>query len=159
MSSIVVGISDLAVSSNPADVIKTFSLGSCIGVCMYDPILHIGGLLHFMLPLSSTSPDKAKTKPAMFADTGLALLFGELRKKGAVSNRLQVKLAGGAHMLDQKLHFNIGERNMIAVRKILWKNNILIKASHVGGNIPRTMWIEIATGKVVVKHSRGEELL
>jgi len=159
MSMKIVGISDLAISDDPSDVLKTFSLGSCIGVAMYDPIKHIGGLLHFMLPLSSTAPDKAANRPAMFADTGLALLLTGLRKRGALLSRLQVKVAGGAHMLDQKKLFNIGERNMIAVRKMLWKNSLLIAASDVGGNIPRTMWINVSTGQVVIKHPKGEDIL
>ncbi|MGZ3387730.1 MAG: chemotaxis protein CheD, partial [Isosphaeraceae bacterium] len=53
MADLVVGISDLKVSNNPADSMITYALGSCIAVAVYDPVAKVGGLLHFMLPDST----------------------------------------------------------------------------------------------------------
>jgi chemotaxis protein CheD len=75
MNQIVVGISDLKVSGNAGDILITYALGSCVGVAVYDPVGKVGGLLHFMLPDSSIDETKAKRNPAMFADTGIPLLF------------------------------------------------------------------------------------
>jgi chemotaxis protein CheD len=156
MSLIVVGISDIQTSKSEDDVIITYSLGSCIGVTMYDPISKVGGMIHYMLPLSKISPEKAAAKPGMFADTGIPALLKEIFAMGASKSRLVVKAAGGAQLMDQNKIFNIGERNFLILRKILWKNNILIKAHDVGGEISRTLRFEIDTGRVTIKNSRGE---
>jgi chemotaxis protein CheD len=155
----VVGISEYLVSNNAEDTIITYSLGSCIGLTVYDPVAKIGGMIHYMLPLSKISPDKAKSKPAMFADTGVPLLLREVLSKGAEKDRLVVNVAGGSKLMDQNKIFNIGERNFLVLRKILWKNNILINAEDVGGNLSRTVRFEIGTGKVSIKSANGVEVL
>mgnify|MGYP000971048775 CR=1 FL=1 len=152
----VVGISDFRTSSNPDDIIITYSLGSCIGMTVYDPATRVGGMIHYMLPLSKISPDKALVKPAMFADTGVPELLKKVLELGASKSRLVVKVAGGSQLMDQHKVFNIGERNFLILRKILWKNNILIKAADVGGVISRTVRFELGTGKVTIKSSKGE---
>lgn len=151
----VVGISETCVSKNTEDVIITYSLGSCIGLTAYDPVTKVGGMIHYMLPLSKIAPEKAKTKPAMFADTGIPFLLKKLLAEGAVKNRLIVKVAGGSKLMDENKVFNIGERNHLVMRKLLWKNNILIDAEDVGGSLSRTVRFEIGTGMVTVKSSRG----
>jgi chemotaxis protein CheD len=152
----VVGISDFYVSNDADDVLITYSLGSCIGVVMYDPAAKVGGMIHYMLPLSKISPDKAKTKPAMFADTGITLLLNKVFRMGADKKHLIVKAAGGSELLDQNKIFNIGERNYLILRKIMWKNNILIKSADVGKNASRTMKLEMATGRVTIKTANRE---
>ncbi len=156
MALFVVGISDMLTSRNPEDVLITYSLGSCIGVTAYDPMTRVGGMIHYMLPLSNISPDKAALRPAMFADTGVPALLNELFALGAAKNRIIVKAVGGAQLMDQHKLFNIGERNFLILRKILWKNNILIKSSDVGGMISRTLRFELETGRVIVKSSKGD---
>lgn len=151
----VVGISEIYVSRDPNVEIVTYSLGSCIGVTAYDPEVGVGGMIHYMLPLSKTSPDKARIKPAMFADTGIPILFKQLFELGAVKDRLIVKVAGGSLLMDKNKVFNIGERNYLILRKLLWKNNILINSEDVGGNLPRTIKLEVKTGRVTVKSTKG----
>ena len=156
MSLVVVGISDYQTSNRPDDVIITYSLGSCIGLTVYDPAIKVGGMIHYMLPLSKISPEKAEMKPAMFADTGVPVLLKKLFDMGASKSRLIVRAAGGSQLMDQNKIFNIGERNFLILRKILWKNNILMKNSDVGGMLSRTVRFEIDTGRVTVKSSLGE---
>jgi chemotaxis protein CheD len=156
MALLVIGISDYQVSTKPEDVMITYSLGSCIGLTAYDPIAKIGGMIHYMLPLSQIAPEKAMAKPAMFADTGVPALLRDLFSLGAQKSRIIVKAAGGSQLMDQNKIFNIGERNFLILRKILWKNNILLKANDVGGVISRTLRFEIDTGRLLVKSSRGE---
>ncbi len=155
MSLVVVGISEVYVSKSLQDVIITYSLGSCIGIAAYDPEAKVGGMIHYMLPLSKISPDKAANKPAMFADTGVPMLLKELFARGASKDRLVIKVAGGSQLMDQNKVFNIGERNYLVLRKILWKNNLLIKSEDVGGNLSRTLRLELETGLTTVKSSQG----
>jgi chemotaxis protein CheD len=155
----VVGISEMLVSNNADDTLVTYSLGSCIGVTVYDPVAKVGGMVHYMLPLSKIAPDKAKAKPAMFADTGVPLLLREIINKGGIKSRLIVKAVGGSKLMDQNKVFNIGERNYLVLRKILWKNNLLINAEDIGGTLSRTMRFEIDSGKVSIKSTNGVQEL
>lgn len=153
-----VDIADLAVSKTPNATLITHSLGSCIGVAIWDPAVKVGGLLHYMLPESSISPEKARANPAMFCDTGVPKLFKAAYELGAVKRRMVVKVAGGSQLLDDQGTFNIGKRNYLALRKIFWKNGIMIDSEHVGGSLSRTVRVEMATGAVTVK-MRGQEVL
>ena len=150
---VIVGVGDMKVSDNPDVVLITYSLGSCIGVCLYDPLVKVGGLLHYMLPESSIDNSKAKEAPFMFGDTGIPMLFKESYKLGARKNRLRVSVAGGAEILDQQGFFNIGKRNYTLLRKLLWKNNVMIDFEEVGGNVNRTLKLEVGTGATWLKTS------
>ncbi len=157
MPNIVIGIAEMAVSDQPDDTLVTYSLGSCLGVAIYDPVLKIGGMIHSMLPLSKVDPEKAADRPAMFVDVGVLKLLTELFQRGMQRNRAVIKVAGCANVLDHKDLFKIGERNYTVLRKILWKNSMLIAAEDVGGNISRTIRLEIATGRFIVR-SGGQEV-
>ena len=161
MSEIVVGISDLKVSNNANDILVTYALGSCMGIAIYDPVAKVGGLLHYMLPESSLDPKKATENPAMFADTGIPLLFKSCYKFGADKKRMVVKAAGGASILNDSNFFRIGQKNITAMKKLFWKNNVLIENEDTGNNYNRTIYIHIATGKVFLKtaHDGMKELV
>lgn len=156
MSDLIVGISDIKVSNNAADVIVTYALGSCIGIVVFDPIAKVGGLLHYMLPESALDQNKARENPAMFADTGIPLLFKSCYKLGAEKRRMIVKAAGGASILDDTNFFRIGQKNIMAMRKIFWKNNVMIDKEDTGLNYNRTIRLEMSTGKVFIRSSGGE---
>ena len=143
----------MKVTNDPENMLITYSLGSCIGITIYDPAVKVGGLLHFMLPDSKIDVEKAQKNPFMFADTGIPLLFKEAYKLGGEKGRMKVKVAGGSQILDETGFFNIGKRNTMALRKILWANNVLIAAEDVGGNGNRTVSMEVSSGKVWIKTS------
>lgn len=153
----VVDIADMQVTDEPRDTLITYSLGSCIGVVIWDPRRHIGGMLHYMLPDSSIARDKAEAKPAMFADSGIPLLFRSAYAFGATKRSLTVKIAGGSQLLDDNGTFNIGKRNYAMLRKIFWKNGILIESEHIGGSISRTLRLDVESGCVTIR-TRGEEI-
>jgi chemotaxis protein CheD len=157
MIRIIVGMADRGVSSDPEATLITYALGSCIGVSLYDSVARAGGLLHFMLPESKLDPRKAQKNPWMFADTGLPLFFKELYRAGAEKRRLRVTVCGGAQVMDAEGFFNIGKRNYMALRKIFWMNNVLIHAEAVGGQVNRTVRLELSSGKVWVKTSGEQE--
>ncbi len=148
---IIVDVSDAKVSNDPRDVLTTYSLGSCIGVCLYDPCAQAGGMLHFQLPDSRMEPERAWKNPYMFADTGMKKLVDKLISMGAKKKRLQVRIAGGAAMEIGPKGFDIGKRNCLAVRKILWKNGMFIDGQDIGGSAPRNMYLDIAGGTVSIK--------
>lgn len=150
-----VGVSDMKLSGTLGDVIVTHALGSCIGVAIHDPRTHVGGILHYMLPLAKVDERKAEVNPFMFGDTGIPVLFQEAYKLGAVKENLRVVIAGGAQVFEKQDFFDIGKRNIVIARKMFWKNNVLIATENVGGQMPRTLYLEIGTGRTWFS-SRGE---
>lgn len=159
MTQLVVDISDIKVSRDPADVIVTYALGSCIAVILHDPKRQIGGMIHYMLPLSKGFEAKAAEKPAMFADTGVPLLFESMYKLGSNKADIVVKVAGGGCINDKDGVFAIGKRNYTVLRKMFWKNNVIIAAEDVGGAKSRTAKLHVATGRVTIASQGVEEEL
>ena len=156
MADIIVGISDFKCSNDKSDVLVTYALGSCIAVAVYDPQLSVGGLLHFMLPDSTLDQKKARECPGMFADTAIPLLFKTCYSLGAEKRRMIVKIAGGASILDDTNYFRIGQKNIMAMRKIFWRNNVLIDAEDTGSNCNRTVRLHLMDGKFHVRSSDRE---
>lgn len=148
---LVVGVADMVVSNDPSAELVTYSLGSCLGVTVYDAQKKIGGLLHLMLPDSKIDPVKAVDVPCMFVDTGVPRLFQLVCELGAERFRLVVKVAGGAQLLDEKGIFNIGERNYQAIAGLLARNGYTIHARDVGGLSSRTLRMDLTTGNVSIK--------
>ncbi len=153
----IISVSEMKVSDARDDILVTHSLGSCVGLTLHDPVEGIGGMIHCMLPLSKIDPLKARANPCMFTDTGVSSLLQEMFNMGARRKRLIAKVAGCAQLLDEKKLFKIGERNYTVLRKILWKNDIMVAAENIGGTIPRTIYLHIETGKTILK-VRGREI-
>jgi len=156
---IIVDISDAKVSADSDDVLTTYSLGSCIGVTLYDPATHIGGMLHYQLPTSSLDKPKAQQFPFMFADTGMAIMVKKLLGMGANQKRMNVKIAGGAAMASGPSGFDIGKRNYLSIRKVLWKYGLFIDSEDIGGNSPRNMYLHLTDGTVTVRSIGLEKAL
>ncbi|MBI1839716.1 MAG: chemotaxis protein CheD [Verrucomicrobia bacterium] len=154
---LIVGVADLAVSSNPNVVIITYSLGSCLGVTIYDPVTKVGGLLHAMLPDSAIDPAKAASQAAMFIDTGIPALFRAAYQLKADKHRVQICLAGAAQVMDGSGFFSIGKRNYEMLMKLLGQHGLVVRAEQVGGLVSRTISLNIKTGEVRLKCS-GQNL-
>ena len=148
---IIVDISDARTSKDTNDTLVTYSLGSCLGVAVYDPAIKVGGLLHYQLPTSKMDAVKAKKNPLMFADTGLEYLLKKMQVLGVAKKRLKIKIAGAAQMMNDENTFNIGKRNYTAMRQLLWKNGMFIDAEDVGGKAARNLSLNIDDGNVQVK--------
>lgn len=154
---LIVGISDMKIASKPDEELVTYSLGSCIGVALWDPVVKVGALLHYMLPDSSIDKDKAEQKPFMFADTGVPRMFKEIYKHGALKERMKVYIVGGSQVMDDSGMFNIGKRNQMIIRKMFFKNNVAVTKEDVGGSVNRTITLSVGTGNVKLKISgQGE---
>jgi len=156
MALVTVGMSDLQICDGPEDVLVTYALGSCIAVVVYDPVRKVGGMIHYMLPQSSTSPEKARTTPAMFADTGVPLLFHGMYDRSCDKRNLVVKLVGGSKLYEDNGTFEIGKRNYVIIRQMLWKAGLMIAAEDVGGAKSRTAKLHVGTGRVTVRSQADE---
>jgi chemotaxis protein CheD len=154
----VVGVGDMKIG-RAGDILVTHGLGSCLGLMIYDPVVKVGGMLHAMLPLSSINSQKAENNPFMFVDTGVPLLFKEMYILGGEKNRMVVKAVGCSQPSDKNELFKIGERNYTILRKLLWKNSILLQAEDIGGTISRTVFFEISSGRTVIASNGNERLL
>ncbi len=154
---LIVGVSDMKVSNDPDSVLVTYSLGSCIGIAVFDPVAKAGGLLHYMLPESSLDSAKAAANPFMFADTGIPRLFKSVYELGGLKSRMRVIMVGGSQVLDQNGFFNIGKRNEMAARKLFHRNNVVIDFADTGGNGNRTIRLAIKGGQFWLKGSTGGE--
>jgi len=152
----IVGIGEFAVSNGAGDVIVTHALGSCIAVCIWDQHAVVGGLLHFLLPDAAVNPDRARTQPAAFANTGIPLFFQAAYALGLEKKRCRVRLVGGAEIsgLGGANSLNVGKRNLLAARNILWRNGVLIESEATGGGIPRSVALRVADGKIDVTSGR-----
>ncbi|WP_040413347.1 chemotaxis protein CheD [Desulfosporosinus sp. OT] len=154
-----VGMADFKTARSP-DILLTAGLGSCIGICIHDPHLKVGGMAHIMLPSASGS---LGGNPAKYADTALVLLLKEITSMGAVSSRLRAKMAGGAQMFafpGKPPVLKIGERNAEAVEQELKKNGIPLLIADIGGSFGRTIHFDVGTGELRIRTiNHGEKVI
>ncbi len=147
----IVTVADIKICDAPGDELVVHALGSCLGIATYDPVSVTGGLLHVLLPSATINPQKADANPFMFVDTGVLELLRRMYAAIGRRRALVVKVAGGAEVRgDGQDFFATGRRNYQILRKILWTSGILIDAEDVGGHEPRTMHLEIGSGRVWV---------
>lgn len=156
---LVVGISDWKIGKND-DMLITYALGSCVGICLYDKAVGVAGLSHILLPDSTTIIGGSETR-MKFADTAIVDMFNEMKKMGVMPGRVTAKIAGGAVMFAaSSAQFNIGERNVAAVKKALADLRIPIVASDTGLNYGRTVTFFAANGDVEVSSmARGKKII
>ena len=152
MGIINVGIADLNIARSP-DVLATYALGSCVGICLYDDRIKLAGLAHIMLPWSSESSTPGDNM-WRYADTGITELISRMCRNGSSKNKLTAKIAGGAQMFQARSSvFNIGERNVEAVKKVLQTYGIPIIAEETGKNFGRTVFFYSETGLMEIRAS------
>ncbi len=154
MNTIIIGIGEYAISTDSKDILKTFALGSCVAVIIYNVTKKAAGMIHVALPNSSVNEEKAKKNPGYFVDTGLPLLLQKMNGNLNTS-KLQIKIIGGSNIMDAKGHFDIGKRNVLAIKKYLWKKGLGVIAEDIGGNISRTVSVKVKTGEIIIT-SKGK---
>jgi len=150
---LLLGVGEYGATVTNGGVIKTMALGSCIALMILDRGTRCVGMDHIALPESSVSPDRAKQLPGYFADTGIPALIERMKQVGGSFSRpsnLIVKIAGGANVADPNNTFNIGKRNVLAAKKILWQFGLGPMAEDVGGSHSRTVTLYRDTGRIVL---------
>jgi len=145
-----IGIGEWAVSGDSGDTLKTYALGSCVAVLIYDARLRIAGMIHIALPDSSVDAEKARATPGYFADTGLPAMIEEMKGKGVIRAHVWIKLAGGASVMDPGGLFDIGKRNILASKRILWGSSLGPVAEDTGGGMSRTVSIAVSDGETTI---------
>lgn len=149
---------EVVFSNQSMPVLRALGLGSCIGLCVLDPVLKLGCIAHIMLPESRSS--KASTAPAKFADTTVEYIANEMRAKGAVKSRLRSAIVGGAQLFsfgEANERLDVGRRNAEVVKRMLKKAGIKLVAEDIGGSKGRTVILNTITGEVLVKQAGTQE--
>lgn len=148
-----VGVADLKISDESADMLITYALGSCLGITVYDFRKKRGGLLHCMMPESSIDTNKAAANPYLYVDSGMKAMMNTFYQKGSRKSDLIIKVAGGSSskMNQEEDFFQIGRRNFVSLRKYLWNEGLMLKAYDVGGYGSRTVTLELESGKMLIK--------
>ncbi len=146
------GVGDLGATKTPTEIVKTYALGSCVAVILLHPKTRVVGMVHVALPDSSINSAKAKAKPGYFADTGIPALIQQMMMQGATGNPKEMiaKITGGANVMDTNNVFNIGKRNILAVKKILWGYGVSPRAEDVAGHISRTVTLTAKNGRTMI---------
>ena len=148
---VTIGISDMKIVRCP-EVLVTYALGSCVGICLYDPVAKVGGLGHIMLPnFPAGNPNGNKYR---FADSCIPLMLREMEMLGSFRRRITAKIAGGAKMFTvsgDSDFGNIGARNVTEVKNTLRLLQIAICAEDTGENYGRTVFFYTENGTMVVK--------
>lgn len=150
MNKLTVGIADMKMARDEG-VLITYALGSCIGICLYDPFIRLGALVHIMLPLNM---EANRTSPLKYADTGIRKTISQMEQNGARRSRMVAKIAGGAKMFDVAGNGSlgsIGQRNIDSVHQVLQQERIRLLREDVGGKSARTLLFDVATGEGCIK--------
>lgn len=156
MSYITVGIGDICITNNRREILKTYALGSCIALVLFDEKTGTGGMVHLALSNSKVNIEKSIKKPGYFVDTGIPELLKKMKKNspGIERDKLKAYIIGGASICEDKDFFKIGENNIKSAKKLLREMGIRIFKEDSGNKISRTVELEISTGRVIVSNQR-----
>ena len=146
----IIGIADMKLAKVEG-MLVTYALGSCIGICLHDPAIKLGALVHIMLPLNM---ETGRKNPMKYADTGIKETLRQMEAMGARRDRITAKIAGGAKMLG-----NIGQRNIESVHLNLKKEGIRLLKEDVGGSVARTLLFDVSSGLCCVRCYGRPELI
>ncbi len=155
---LIVGIADMKMAKGDG-MLVTYALGSCIGICLYDPLPKLGALVHIMLPLNL---ETGRTHPLKYADTGIRDTLRQMVLRGANKSRITAKIAGGAKMFDvsgSSSLGNIGQRNIESVRIVLKKEGVRLLKEDVGGSVARTLLFDVSNGIGCVRSYGKPEII
>ena len=154
---LIIGIADMKMAKGEG-MLVTYALGSCIGICLHDPVLKLGALVHIMLPVNMEAGRKT---PMKYADTGIRETLRLMEGKGASRNRITAKIAGGAQMFEvgSSSLGNIGQRNIESVHMNLKKEGIRLLKEDVGGTVARTLLFDVNSGLGCVRSYGRQELI
>ena len=157
MESIVVGIAE-GKTAVRGQMLISYALGSCVGVCLYDRGRKIAGMAHVILPEKSAAVNREN--PYKFGDDGVRRLIWEMERLGAVKSRLTAKIAGGAKMFASgRPEWEIGAQNVASVKKTLAEEGICLVAEDTGKNYGRTVSFFAEDGRVEVRTVRHETVI
>lgn len=148
---------EVAFSSPSLPEVRALGLGSCIGLCMFDPVVKVGCIVHIMLPEARLN---GQDQPAKYADTAVPYVIEQMGARGAVKSRLRTAIVGGAQLFSFEgagARLDVGKRNAEAVKRLLAASKVRLVAEDIGGKSGRTVTLSATTGDVVVKQAGTDE--
>lgn len=135
-------------------------LGSCVAVCLYDPINKIAGMNHFMLPGKITLNDRNSAQSERYGITAINELLQAMMANGASRENLVSKIFGGGSVLRFEKKVNTIPLDNIRVARIMLEmEDIPILESDVGGEYTRKLLFEVDSGKVFLRKTVGDKIL
>ena len=154
MEEVRVEMAGMRVDSRPVELLT--SVGSCVGICLYDSAHRCGGLAHIMLPHSSLGPQEPL--PSKYADTAVPALIQGINALIGTEARFTAKIAGGANMFANTgaNGLDIGAKNIKAVKETLNQHKIRLIGEDVGGTHGRRITFNLASGTTLVRLHNGE---
>ena len=155
---LVIGIADMKVAKGEG-MLVTYALGSCIGICLHDPAIKLGALVHIMLPVNM---EAGRKNPMKYADTGIRETLKQMEAMGARRARITAKIAGGAKMFEVSGAGglgNIGQRNIESVHAVLRRENIRLIGEHTGGTVARTMLFDVVSGQACIRSYGQKDII
>ena len=154
MEEVRVEMAGMRVDSRPVELLT--SVGSCVGICLYDSAHRCGGLAHIMLPHSSLGPQEPL--PSKYADTAVPALIQGINALIGTETRFTAKIAGGANMFANTgaNGLDIGAKNIKAVKETLNQHKIRLIGEDVGGTHGRRITFNLASGTTLVRLHNGE---
>jgi chemotaxis protein CheD len=153
-ATVVLGLGDWRVTTEPGSVLSCLGLGSCVAFAVRDPVAMVAGMAHMVLPESTAG----RGGGAKFVDIAIALVLEEMQQLGAVRHRLRAYLVGGAQMLTSKgvaasAAASIGGRNIEAARTALAAHRLKVAGEDLGGSRGRTVRLDLDSGELLVAHT------
>ena len=131
-------------------------LGSCVSACIRDPVFGIGGMNHFMLPISKESSSESQVGLATrYGNYAMEKLINEILKNGGMRKNLEVKIFGGGRVLSNMHMLDIGQRNISFVKEYIATEDLRLLSEDVGDKYPRKVQYFPLTGRVRMKKLRA----
>jgi chemotaxis protein CheD len=134
-------------------------LGSCIAICLWHPVLHIGGMCHFVLPFRPKNEEKPPDLDGRYGEEAMQMFDMAIKLHQTDYPQYKAKIFGGANMFGKKVNSGdalIGEKNAAKAMQLLMKRNTEITVAHVGEQGHRRIVMDVGTGDVWVKY-RSED--
>ena len=157
---IVVKVADLQVVAGEGELV-TLGLGSCVAICLHDPVAKVAGMAHVLLPNKQLS--RTTDNPAKFPQSAVPLLVERMKALGADHARLSARLVGGASMfgnLTPSGAVQMGERNVVASRQVVEEQGIVITGEATGGTMGRSVRLQATDGALFIRTlAHGEQPL
>ncbi len=121
-------------TGEPGVVVSTL-LGSCIAVCLYDAVAHVGGMNHFLLGQPEAGQHVDAHDMQRYGIHAMELLINAMMKRGAARGRLRAQIYGGATIVAEL--GRIGEANAEFARRFVATEGIAIGHVDTGGRSAR----------------------
>ena len=156
LTDIVLNLGELRAAQGDNAVLVCLGLGSCVGLCAYDPVTRVGGMAHMVLP--SSSEDRNGAGSPKFVDRAIPTLIEEMERMGALRSLMITKIVGGARMVNAGSAagvLNIGDRNVVAAKTALANLGLPLHGADTGGTHGRTVRLSLNTGQLLVSIAGG----